>query len=55
MSRVRPTTRVSIDPFEPMLSPVACCQILQIVRGGNALGLSGTKKVPRNWVGIVAK
>ena len=38
-----------------MLSTVTSCQILQIVGGGNALGFSGAKKVPSDWVRIVAK
>lgn len=55
MSRIRTTASVPIDPLEPMLGTVTGSQILQIVRGGNALGFSGTKKVPRNWIGVVAK
>lgn len=38
-----------------MFSAVAGRQIFQIVRGGNALGFSGTKKVPCDWVRIIAK
>ena len=55
MSRIRTTASVPVDPLEPMLSTVTGSQILQIVRGANALGLSGTKKVPRNGIRVVAK
>ena len=55
MSRIRTAASVPIDPLEPMLGTVAGSQILQIVGSGNALGFSGTKKVPRNWIYVVAK
>ena len=55
MGRIGTTTSVPIDPLEPMLSTVTGSQILQIVSGGNALGFSSTKKVPRDRIRVVAK
>lgn len=38
-----------------MLCTMARYQILQIVSGRNALGLSRTEKVLRDWIGVIAE
>lgn len=55
MSRVAPPPSVSINPFEPVLGAMASGQVLQIIRCRNPLAFSGTKKVPRDWIGVVAE
>ena len=53
--RVRSSSCVPIDPFEPMLSAMAGNQILEVVSRGDALRFSGTEEVFLDWVGIVPK
>lgn len=52
-------TYVSIDPFQPVLGSVASCEVLQVIHGGNPLGLSGAQEVLldgicADWVNIRA-
>ena len=55
VSRITPSARVPVDPLQPMLCTMARYQVLQIVGGRNALGLSRTEKVLRDWIGVIAE
>lgn len=55
MSRVTPTTSISVDPLQPVLRTVTGDQILKVVRDWNILGLCSTQKILGDGIGIVAK
>jgi hypothetical protein len=55
MSRVRTTSRVTVDPLEPMLSTVTSLQVLKIVGGGDTLRFGGAEEVFFDGVGVVAE
>ena len=53
MSRVRPTTGIAVDPFQPVLGSMASDQILEIICDGNVLRLHGSQEVLHDWIGVV--
>ena len=53
--RITPSTGVTIDPFQPVLSTMAGLEVLEIVRDGEALALHSSEEVLHDWVGVVAK
>jgi hypothetical protein len=55
MSRVTSTSRVTVDPLQPVFSTVTGDQVLEIVCGRNALGLRSAQEVFLDWVCVVAE
>lgn len=55
MGRVRSSSGVTIDPLEPVLSPMSGDQILKIIGGRNTLGFGGSQEILLDWIGVVAE
>jgi hypothetical protein len=55
MCRVRSTSSIPVNPFEPVLSTVASDEVLEIVCGGDSLTLARTKEVLHDWIRVITK
>jgi hypothetical protein len=53
--RVRASSSVTIDPFQPMLSSVGRREILEIIGSWDALRFRSSQEVVLDWVCVVAK
>lgn len=53
MCRIRTTPSVSVDPLQPVLCTMGGGEILEVIRSGNTLRLSGPQKVLFDGVGVV--
>jgi hypothetical protein len=53
MCGVRPTSRITVDPLQPVLCTMTCRQILEIIRCRNALRLGCPQEIVFDRVCVV--
>lgn len=55
VSRIGPTSRILVDPLQPVLSTMSGHQILQVVRNWNVLRFRRPQEVLHDGIGVVAE